>query len=102
DSPPALAGALADISFLAGGPAYAVTFALLIAGIAVPMLLSGTLPRLLTVAGLVIAAAGAVSTVTLLSLGFGFLLPVVRFGGLIWLVAAAVLMPVTRQGNRPA
>jgi hypothetical protein len=72
-------------------------FALLIAGIAVPALLSRLLPRPLALAGLVIAVAGAVSTVTLLSLGAGFLLPIVRFGGTAWLIAAAILLPHNRH-----
>jgi hypothetical protein len=96
DAPPALARALADISFLAGGPAYAVMFALLMAGIAVPALLVRLLPRPLAAAGIILAAAGAVSTVTLLSLDVAFLLPVVRFGGTAWLIAAAILLPRKR------
>jgi hypothetical protein len=97
DASPALARALADISFLAGGPAYAAMFALLIAGIAVPALLVRLLPRPLAVAGIILAAAGAVSTVTLLSLDVAFLLPVVRFGGTAWLIAAAILLPRDRN-----
>ncbi len=93
DASPALARALADISFLAGGPAYAAMFALLIAGIAVPALLVRLLPRPLATAGIILAGAGAVSTVTLLSLDVAFLLPVVRFGGTAWLIAAAILLP---------
>jgi hypothetical protein len=101
DAPPALARALADISFLAGGPAYAVMFALLMAGIAVPALLVRLLPRPLAAAGIILAAAGAVSTVTLLSLDVAFLLPVVRFGGTAWLIAAAILLPRKRNGPGP-
>ena len=100
-SSPALARALADVSFLTGGPAYAAMFGLLVAGISVPMLLTRLLPRPLAFAGLAIAAAAAVSTLTMLSFSFSYLLPVVRFGGLIWLLAAAVLMPRTRR-NRSA
>ncbi|MFB9835793.1 hypothetical protein, partial [Actinoallomurus acaciae] len=45
DAPPALARALADLSFLSGGPLYTATFALLIAAISVTGLLAGLLPR---------------------------------------------------------
>ena len=100
DAEPALARALADLSFLAGGPAYSVMFALLIAGVSVPGLLAGLLPRAVSWAGLVLAAAGALSTLALLLDGFAYLLPVVRFGGLIWLVIAAVLLPRTRPSRR--
>ncbi|MFI0469174.1 DUF4386 domain-containing protein [Saccharopolyspora sp. 5N102] len=96
DASPALARALADLSFLSGGPAYAVMFGLLIAGISVTGLLAGLLPRAVTWTGLVLAAAGMVSTLTLLADGFGYLLPVVRFGGTVWLVFVAALLPRTR------
>ncbi|MER6990022.1 hypothetical protein ABT337_09880 [Saccharopolyspora hirsuta] len=96
DASPALARALADLSFLSGGPGYAVAFALLIAGTSVTSLLAGLLPRAVTWTGLVLAAAGMISTLTLLAPAFGYLLPVVRFGGLIWLVLAAALLPRTR------
>ncbi|TKA08321.1 DUF4386 domain-containing protein [Actinacidiphila oryziradicis] len=101
DAGPALARALADLSFLSGGPAYAVMFALLIAGVSVPGLLAGLLPRAVTWTGLVLAAVGMLSTLTLLASGFGYLLPVVRFGGTIWLVFVAALLPRTRPSRHP-
>ncbi|WP_242894761.1 hypothetical protein [Actinomadura litoris] len=96
DADSALARALADLSFVSGGPGYAVTFALLIAGVSVPGLLAGLLPRPLAWTGLVLAAVGMLSALTLLASGFSYLLPVVRFGGTVWLVVAAALMPRTR------
>ncbi|GAA4502788.1 hypothetical protein GCM10023191_054840 [Actinoallomurus oryzae] len=100
DAPPALARALADLSFLSGGPLYAATFALLIAGISVTGLLAGLLPRGVTWTGLPLAAIGMVSLLTLVASGFGFLLPIVRFGGLVWLVFVAALLPKTRHRTR--
>lgn len=100
DAGPALARALADLGYLAGGPAYAVAFALLIAGISVTGLLAGLLPRALSWTGLVLAAVGMVSSLSLLVSGFGYLLPVVRFGGLVWLVFAAAVLPLTRTSRR--
>ncbi|MEU6894867.1 DUF4386 domain-containing protein [Streptomyces sp. NPDC046557] len=99
DVGPGLARALADLSFLSGGPAYAVMFALLVAGISVTGLFAGLLPRAVTWTGLVLAAAGMLSTLSLLAFGFGYLLPVVRFGGLVWLVFAAALLPRTRTSR---
>ena len=93
---PALARALADLSFLSGGPGYVVTFALLIAGVSVTGLLGRLVPRPLAWAGLVLAALGMLSTFTLVASGAGFLLPVVRFGGLVWLVWAAAVLPRSR------
>ncbi|KUJ70431.1 hypothetical protein ACZ90_03280 [Streptomyces albus subsp. albus] len=96
DAPPALARALADLSFLSGGPAYAVMFALFTAGISVTGLLAGLLPRAVSWAGLLLAAVGMVAILTLLAFGFGYLLPVVRFGGIVWLLFVAASMPRTR------
>ncbi|MCO5998776.1 hypothetical protein [Actinoallomurus rhizosphaericola] len=39
------------------------------------------------------------SLLTLLASPFGFLLPVVRFGGTVWLVAVAALPPRTRPSR---
>ncbi|WP_329114999.1 DUF4386 domain-containing protein [Streptomyces sp. NBC_01353] len=92
EAPAALARALADLSFLAGGLGYAVSFALLAAGTSLAARGSGLLPRACATTGLVIAAAGLAATLTLLVLDFGYLLPVVRFGGLAWLVWAAIAL----------
>ncbi len=102
DASPALARALADLSYASGGPGFVVVFALLLAGVSVPGLLAGLLPRALSWAGLVLAAVGMLSTLTLLVSGFGYLLPVVRFGGTLWLVLVAARLPLTRpRTTRP-
>ncbi len=75
-------------------------FALLLAGVSVPSLLAGLLPRAVSWAGLVLAAAGMLSTLALVVDGFAYFLPVVRFGGLIWLVISAALLPRTRPSRR--
>ncbi|MFI9297180.1 DUF4386 domain-containing protein [Streptomyces gardneri] len=88
-APADLARALADLSFLAGGLGYAVSFALLAAGTCLAARGSGLLPRACATTGLVIAAAGLAATLTFLVLDFAYLLPVVRFGGTAWLVWTA-------------
>jgi hypothetical protein len=93
---PALARALADLSFLAGGPGYVVTYALLIAGVSVTCLLARLLSRPLAWTGLALAVLGMLSMFTLVAHGAGFLLPVVRFGGLVWLVWVAAVLPRSR------
>jgi hypothetical protein len=97
---PDLARAVADLGFLSAGPGYAVMFGLLVAGIAVPALLARLLPRWLSGLGLAIAGAAALASLTPVVSGFAYLLPVVRFGGLLWLVAAAFLLPRTRPRTR--
>ncbi|MFE2474873.1 hypothetical protein [Streptomyces sp. NPDC059389] len=88
--------ALQYLAFGLGGPAHVVLLGLLIAGIAVPGLLAGLLPRALAVAGLAIAAVAELSTLVLLADGAALLLPVARFAGLLWLIAAGFLLPRRR------
>ncbi|GEB55579.1 DUF4386 family protein [Streptomyces gardneri] len=96
EAPADLARALADLAFLAGGVGYAVSFALLAAGTGLAARRSGLLSRACATTGLVIAAAGLAATLTLLALDFGYLLPVVRFGGTAWLVWAACALVRSR------
>ena len=98
----ALVRALHDLAFLTGGPAHVVALGLLIAGIAVPSLILGLLPRPLAWAGLVIAALAELSTVVLIWPSLAVLLPIARFPGLIWLIAAGFLLPHRRPGRERA
>ena len=97
DAGPALARVLFDLSFAAGAAGFVVPSALLVAGVAVPALIMRLTPRWLAWAGLVIAAAGVLSTLTLLTSALDATLPIGRFGGLIWIVAVSVLLPATRH-----
>ena len=85
--------ALATMGFAAGAAGFVVPVGLLVAGFAVPALLRGLLPRPLAWVGLVIAAAAVLATLTLVVPALNPLLPVGRFGGLLWIVAASVLLP---------
>jgi hypothetical protein len=87
---------LTTLAFAAGGPGFVPFFALLVAGVAVPGLILGVLPRAWAWAGLVIAGVGMVGFLSLLMPALYPLLPVARFGGLIWLVAASLLLPHSR------
>lgn len=64
-----------------------------------PGLLVRLLPRWLAVAGLVIAAVAELSTLALVAPAFAVLLPLARFPALLWLIAAAALLPVTRPAR---
>ena len=88
-----LVRALADLTFLTGGPAHVVFLGLLVAGIAVPALLLGLLPRGVAVAGLVIAAVAELSFLSLAVPALSLLIPLARFPGLVWLVVAGFLLP---------
>jgi hypothetical protein len=95
----ALVRALYYLVFLTGGPAHVIALGLLVAGIAVPSLILGLLPRPLAVAGLVIAMLSELTTLVLIWPTLGFLLPIGRLGGLVWLVAAGALLPLRRQNR---
>jgi hypothetical protein len=93
---PEILRALVTLSFAAGGPGFVPFFALLMAGVAVPGLLLGVLPRGWAWAGLVIAGLAMLSVLSLLTPVLYPLLPVGRFGGLIWLIGVSALLPHTR------
>jgi hypothetical protein len=96
---PAVVRALQDLAFAIGGTGHVVFLGLLVAGIAVPGLLAGLLPRRLALTGLVIAAIAELSTLTLLVSGTAFLLPIARFTALAWLIAIGFLLPGTRTNK---
>ena len=99
---PALAQVLMDLSFAAGAAGFVVPLALLLAGVAVPSLILRLTPRPFAWAGLVIAAVGVVSTFTLVTPALDATLPIARFGGLAWIIAASLLLPANRHQIRAA
>lgn len=96
-----LVRALHDMAFLTGGVAHVVFLGLLLAGVAVPGLILGLLPRPLAWAGLVVAAVAELATLSLLFPALSVLLPLARFPGLAWLVAAGFLLPQRRPRTTP-
>jgi hypothetical protein len=97
-----LVRALYYLAFLTGGPAHVVTLGLLVAGMAVPGLIVGLLPRPVAWTGLAIAALAELTTLVLVWPELGFLLPVARLGALLWLVVAGALLPLRRQNKNEA
>lgn len=91
-----VAQALSYLGFVNGGSCYVVGSGLLVAGMAVPALIVRLLPRWLAVAGLVIAGISELSFLSLAVQPLQVLLPIGRFGGLLWLIAGGFLLPVTR------
>ena len=80
------------LSTALGGTGFALFTGLLIAGIAVTGLLGRLLPAPLAVTGLALALVCELAVLTTLTSSLDFLLPVARFGGLFWLVAAALTL----------
>lgn len=99
-SDPRLALALAFLSFATGGVGYVTGLGLLIAGMAVPGVILGLFPRWLAWAGLAIAALAELSFLSLAVEPLQFLLPIGRFGGAAWLIAAGFLLPFDRREVR--
>jgi hypothetical protein len=79
-----------------------VALGLLVAGVAVPALIIGLLPRPLAWAGLAIAIAAELSSLALLTPDLAILVPIGRFPALIWLVVAGVLLPRRRSARGTA
>jgi hypothetical protein len=97
-----LVRALYYLTYLTGGPWHVVTLGLLIAGIAVPGLIVGLLPRSVAWTGLVIAGMAELTTLALIWPGLSPLLPVARFTGLVWLIVAGALLPLRRKNRQEA
>jgi hypothetical protein len=87
---------LHGLMFATGGVGAVAFLGLLVAGVAVPGLLSRRLPRVFALVGIAIAAIAALSTISMLVSGLAILLPLGRFPGLLWLIAAGVLLPRTK------
>ncbi|HEY6249710.1 MAG TPA: hypothetical protein VI685_07095 [Candidatus Angelobacter sp.] len=83
-------------TFATGGPGFVVPFGLLVAGISAISAFTKFLPRWLVVLGFVVAAAAELSSLSLVSMPFAYLLPVGRFLGIVWIIATGFLLPVSR------
>jgi hypothetical protein len=90
------------ISFALGGPGFSVPFGLLIAGIAVTAGFARLLPKWLVISGLIIAAIGVLSWFDILAPEALPLIPLTRFPGFLWVIAAGFLLPgaIERSGTR--
>ena len=84
------------LMFVTGGPGYVVPFGLLVAGISVISAFTRFLPRWLVWLGFFLAGAAELSTLSLISPRFAYLLPVGRFLGFLWIVATGFSLPRSR------
>ncbi len=90
-----------EVVFLLGGLGMATGLGLLISGIAVPALILRLVPRWLSVVGLALGLLGELSFLSMLWSGLDVVLPIVRFGGLGWLVGVGFLLPRDRRDVPP-
>jgi hypothetical protein len=84
-------------AFALGGVGYAAALGLLCAGLSVPALASGLLPRWLAICGLVLAVIGELSWFGLIAPPFDICIPLTRFPGYLWMIAAGFALPRVRS-----
>jgi hypothetical protein len=92
---PTLTTALYYLSYAFGGPGFSVPMGLLIAGVCIPAGFMKLLPNWIIGLGLVLAIAGELSWFNLVFPQALFLIPLVRFPGFVWLIAAGFALPKT-------
>jgi len=88
-----LTRALYFLIYAIGGPGYSVPLGLLIAGISVTAGFARLLPRWLVVFGVILAIVGELSAFSLVIPGALYLIPLTRFPGFVWLIAAGFKLP---------
>jgi hypothetical protein len=92
---PTLLQALYRLDFALGGPGFSVPFGLLIAGVSVTAGFRKVLPRWIVILGLVVAVVGELSWLDILFPQALLLIPLTRFPGFVWLIAAGFALPTT-------
>jgi hypothetical protein len=92
---PALTTAIYSFGFAFGGPGFSVPLGLLIVGLSIPAAFTRLLPRWLTIFGIVLGICGELSWLNLIVPKAVFLIPLTRFPGFVWLIAAGILLPRT-------
>jgi hypothetical protein len=97
---PALAKLLSQLWFATGAFGFAAPMGLLVLGLSVPALVVKFLPAWLAWAGTAVGVLALLSTFGLITSALYPLIPVGRFGGVLFLLAVAVLLPHTTR--RPA
>jgi len=96
----ALVRALYFLVFLLGGVGHIVALGLLVAGMSVPSLVLGLLPRPLAFTGLAVAGLSELTTLVLIWPMLGPVLPVARVSALAWLLVAGARLPLRRNDIR--
>lgn len=79
--------------FIFSGLGYSVPVALLFAGVSLPSLVLGLLPKWLGILGLVLFVAGVLSWLAMVAPAALVLVPLVRAGSFLWLLAVALFLP---------
>lgn len=91
--------ALRLFAYASGGFAHTAALGLLLAGASVPALAFGLVPRWIGWFGLGAAAVCEVATLGMVAAPFSVLVPIGRFAGLAWMLAAGFTLPRTRRAT---
>jgi hypothetical protein len=89
--------ALYYLTFAIGGVGFSVPMGLLIAGICVPSAFMKLLPKWLVIFGLILAGVGELSALSLVFPQTLVLVPLTRFPGFVWLIAAGFSFPKSKE-----
>jgi len=89
--------ALYRVSFGVGGPGYSVFFGLLAAGVSTTAGLYKLLPKWIVILGLVVAVVGELSWFEILNVRLLPLIPLTRFPGFVWMIAAGFSLSKLRS-----
>jgi hypothetical protein len=87
--------ALYYLGFAIGGVGFSVPMGLLIAGLSVPAAIMKLLPKWLVVSGLALGIIGELSAFNLVIPQVLFLIPLTRFPGFVWFIAAGFALPAS-------
>jgi hypothetical protein len=88
-----------DAVFVTAGPAHTGALGMAMLGLAVTTWFVRRTPPWLSVLGVVIAVVDIASTLSLLTSSLTPLIPIGRFGSMIWIVVISVLLPRTREAR---
>lgn len=92
---PGAVEALQSLGFDGGGPGFAVFLGLFLAGVSVSAGMSKLIPGWLMWLGIVVAAAGELSSFTLVNFTADYFIPVTRFLSILWMFGIALKLPTT-------
>jgi hypothetical protein len=92
--------ALYYLVFSIGGVGFSVPMGLLIAGLSVPAAIMKLLPKWLVVVGFALGVIGELSALSLVIPKALFLIPLTRFPGFLWLIAAGFALPASLNRRR--
>jgi len=93
---PALTQALYRVSFGLGGHGFSVPFGILLAGVSITAGFYRLLPKWIVIFGILIAIIGELSWFQMLNIRLLPLIPLTRFPGYLWMIAAGFSLPCKR------